>query len=645
MSEKRKVLFWSNSSSVKTGFGSNMRNILKTLHKDPDLEVYEAANGVLYNKEMKTPWKTKGTHPVDINIINEIQNDEFKKRRAYYGNYMIDKIIEEVKPDVIFGIEDVWAFDIAKKPWQGNVPFVAWTTVDSLPILEQAKILHSKSDKFLVWASFAEEQMKKEGFDTETLHGAIDYSSFQPLSLQERNNLRNFHDIKENDYVIGFVFKNQLRKSIPNLLDGFKRFKEKCPKNINPKLLIHTEWIDNPNTWNIESYIKEHSIDNKDILTTHICTECGRYTVKPYEGSNQDCPFCGSKKSFKTKNPDSGLSEKQLNEVYNMMNVYCHPFTSGGQELPIQEAKAAGLITLVTEYSCGTDSCYPHQGGLPLSWHEYREPSSNFIKASTNPESICDQLLAVVNMTEEERQSLINNGINHIKTNFSIDKICSRIKEIAFEFPKCQWDFDFEQKLTNPDYTPDDSIENDAEWLIDAFYGIFGKKFKKTEFDIVENEKLIKKDGRDKVLAFLKQHAIHRNNELRIKKLSLDDILDKDDIGKRIAVVIPESAGDLLMINGLMKGLKELYPEFNIYLFTKPEFFCMVDDNPHIHKILPYRDGLDNLLFLEGIGEHKGFFEIAFLPHVGSQRFINYTHNGKDKRQFNDYASIDFIRQ
>ena len=43
------------------------------------------------------------------------------------------------------------------------------------------------------------------------------------------------------------------------------------------------------------------------------------------------------------------------------MDVYCHPFTSGGQELPIQEAKAAGLITLVTEYSCGTDSCYDHQ--------------------------------------------------------------------------------------------------------------------------------------------------------------------------------------------------------------------------------------------------------------------------------------------
>jgi hypothetical protein len=148
-------------------------------------------------------------------------------------------------------------------------------------------------------------------------------------------------------------------------------------------------------------------------------------------------------------------------------------------------------------------------------------------------------------------------------------------------------------------------------------------------------ESILKKDGREKVLQYLKQHAFGRNNEIRLRNTSLEDLLDKDDKGKRIAVVIPESAGDVLMVNGLLKGLKDLYSEYNIYLFTKPEFFCMIDDNPFIHKLLPFRDGLDNLLFLEGRADHEGFFEIAFLPHVGSQRFLNYLHNGKDKNAFN----------
>ena len=63
------------------------------------------------------------------------------------------------------------------------------------------------------------------------------------------------------------------------------------------------------------------------------------------------------------------------------MDVYCHPFTSGGQEIPIQEAKLTELITLVTNYSCGEDSCNPESGGIPLEWSEYREPGTQFIKA------------------------------------------------------------------------------------------------------------------------------------------------------------------------------------------------------------------------------------------------------------------------
>ena len=99
-----------------------------------------------------------------------------------------------------------------------------------------------------------------------------------------------------------------------------------------------------------------------------------------------------------TTNTGRGVTDAQLNEVYNLMDVYCHPFTSGGQEIPIQEAKLAELITLVTNYSCGEDCCTEESGGLPLDWTEYREPGTQFIKASTSPESISSQLSKVHSM-------------------------------------------------------------------------------------------------------------------------------------------------------------------------------------------------------------------------------------------------------
>ena len=87
------------------------------------------------------------------------------------------------------------------------------------------------------------------------------------------------------------------------------------------------------------------------------------------------------------------------------MDVYCHPFTSGGQEIPIQEAKLTELITLFTNYSCGEDCCTKESAGLPLNWTEYREPGTQFIKASTSPDSIAYQLKKVFKMSAAKEKS------------------------------------------------------------------------------------------------------------------------------------------------------------------------------------------------------------------------------------------------
>ena len=120
------------------------------------------------------------------------------------------------------------------------------------------------------------------------------------------------------------------------------------------------------------------------------------------------------------------------------------------------------------------------------------------------------------------------------------------------------------------------------------------------------------------------------------KGLNLEDMLDD---GERIAVVIPESAGDVLWINSLMDNMKKMYPEFDIYVFTSPKFFDYIEDHPAVYKVLPYSPEIDNLHFLEGNGEHKGFFDMAFLPHYATQRFHNYHHNGLDETQFELYEN------
>ncbi len=150
----------------------------------------------------------------------------------------------------------------------------------------------------------------------------------------------------------------------------------------------------------------ESGVSKDDILCTYCCTSCSGYEVKNFAGQDQPCKFCGNKKGLATCNVTNGVTEDQLNEVYNLMNVYCHPFTSGGQEIPIQEAKLAELITLVTNYSCGEEMCEPEAQSLALDWTEYREHQTEFIKASTNPSSIAKQLTKVFKMKPSKKAEM-----------------------------------------------------------------------------------------------------------------------------------------------------------------------------------------------------------------------------------------------
>ena len=124
------------------------------------------------------------------------------------------------------------------------------------------------------------------------------------------------------------------------------------------------------------------------------------------------------------------------------MDVYCHPFTSGGQEIPVQEAKLAELITLVTNYSCGEDNCTDESGGLPLNWKEYREPGTQFIKATTDPFSIYKQLNKVFKMSKSDKMKRGKIARQFVLDNFSIEVIGKQVEYFIDSCEKVNYDFD-----------------------------------------------------------------------------------------------------------------------------------------------------------------------------------------------------------
>ena len=627
--KKKKLLYQSDFSLAKTGFGRAAKALLSYLYKTGKYDITHYSCGLPYTHPEfeRTPWKTVGSLPNNPQEMQELNKDPNIARLASYGAHYLDKVVQEEKPDVYIAVQDIWGIDFAvEKKWFDKITSVLWTTLDSLPILPAALTKANKIKNYWIWSNFATKAMHELGHKhVKTVHGPIDIQNFYRLENSKREELRKRFNLPLDAFIIGFVFRNQLRKSVPNLLEGYALWKRSNPHIKNTYLLLHTHWGEG---WNIHRLAQEYGINLNEILTTYICRNCGNYEVKPFHGPEVDCRFCNTQKSQITTNVSLGVTEDQLNEVYNLMDVYCHPFTSGGQEIPIQEAKLTELITLVTNYSCGEEMCEQEAESFELDWSEYREHGTEFKKASTKPSSIAKQLNKVYNMPIQKRREMGRKAREWTVDNFSVEIVGKFIEDFIDNAPESNYDFSTKEEEKNP-YFQVPEIKNDSEWIISLYHNILKMK------DVYENDEgykywmheISKGAKRIDIENYFRTIATQENQ--KNKQISFEELLGEGEPEDRILYVMPDSIGDVYLSTSLFKSIKKQYPNKKLYVATNPQNFPVLDGNPHVDKVIRYIPQMDQLMWLEGIGDHKGFFEIAFLPHALTQRILTYVHNGK----------------
>ena len=604
--KKKKIVFHSNHSRAFTGFGKNCKNVLIHLFKTGKYDIVEFCNGLPWSHPdlKKMPWPAYGSLPDDQSLVQELQSNEHMARAAGYGANMVDQIIKQEKPDLYIGAEDVWAFrDYMKRSWWNKTNCMIWTTLDSLPILPDAVSMAPSIKNYYVWSSFAEKALHELGQShVKTLHGSIECSTFYKLENKKRASLRQNLQIPQNMFIVGFVFRNQLRKSVPNILEGFKLFLQQEPRS-NARLLLHTHWGEG---WDIPRLLQEKGIDNNLVLTTYFCNKCGAYEVRPFTGQGQPCKNCGSKESLNTTQVTSGVSEAQLNEVYNLMDVYCHPFTSGGQEIPLQEAKLTELITLATNYSCGEDSCNPESGGIPLEWSEYREPGTQFIKASTYAGSICKNLKKVFNMNPQKRDAQGKKSRQYVIDNYSSEFIGKSLEDIIDKMPDVDWDFDLSYKPRNERYQPPE-IPDNSLWITDLYKNVLRVDVDGSDDGVKHWMHRLNTDmNRPQVLDYFQSVAAKENQENN--KIDFEDVFFKND-RKRALIVCNSDLTTVFAITSLLESFSENYPDADLYFACLPECQCLLDGNPYVKKILPYNPKMEDELSMIGNQNHKGYVD------------------------------------
>ena len=258
--------------------------------------------------------------------------------------------------------------------------------------------------------------------------------------------------------------------------------------------------------------------------------------------------------------------------------------------------------------------------------------NGRIIKASTLPTSIFSQLQHVYNLSPELKKSLGQSARQFVIDNYSIQVVGKFFEELFDSLPYVDYEFQNKKVKCDPFYDPDPNLQ-DKEWTESLYSNIL---MKQDPAGVAHWMQRLKSDlKRSDVLNYFRKVALSDNQSSFLDEMLLS--LKENDNSKKIAFVQPNGVEEIIIATSLVSSIKKLYPDYDIYFFTKNEYFDLINSHPDIKKVLNYFNKMDDPLFFEGKGSNNKYFDMVFAPYLSINN--NYFRNAEDIIQYNIYES------
>jgi glycosyltransferase involved in cell wall biosynthesis len=321
--KKLKIGVLSDSATFVTGYATIARKIANYMSEQGH-EVYYFAHGYM-GQNLKPGVTFEDGLELKFNIIGQ-------GREAYFKD-LLPIYTKQLKLDIVFILFDTFML----YPW-----FMDWD-------LSPAKVIFyypsdgggglplgcenilARCNKAVAMAKFGQKQVKDMyNLDTDYIPHAVDTNVFKPLPKEERDELRKKMGF-EGKFVIGSVFRNQGRKMADRTIKAMALYAKKNPNAI---LFLHTDPQDNAQVFDLLSLIRRYNLQNR-------------------------VAFSGMK-FFK------GFDYSQMNQVYNLMDVFILTTSGEGFGIPTVEAMSAGVPVLVTDYTTTAELVKDTKSGMAI---------------------------------------------------------------------------------------------------------------------------------------------------------------------------------------------------------------------------------------------------------------------------------------
>jgi glycosyltransferase involved in cell wall biosynthesis len=375
---------------VPTGFGIVSKNLINTFRKHYDVHVI----GVNYFGDYDPLIEGLKVYPASAGG-GEI-----------YGFDKFLKLLTQLQPAVCFVLNDIWiAMDYNKQIVEYNklfpdnkTQFMLYTPIDAENIKRDFIDMVTEFDHIVTYTDFGKEQLLIGGMSKEihvVPHG-VDSTKFKRM---DKASVKKAMKMKENDFIVLNVSRNQPRKR----LDLF--------------FFIFAEWV---KRYNLPETVRVY-----------------------YHGALQDygidilqwCEYLGIKDRLAISRPDltpnNGLTDEQMNMVYNSADVFFTTTAAEGWGLPVAEAMAVGVPCVLPAHSALTE--WPEGNALYAECYPFpslTDRGLNTIHHLTNVDSAIEALHKLYT-DEKFRKELGESSYKHMQSpKFKWDVIAKQFMEI-----------------------------------------------------------------------------------------------------------------------------------------------------------------------------------------------------------------------
>jgi len=338
MSDKPTILWMSDNALNCTGYANQSFNIMNFLSEDYNTH-YLAHNYVGYSIPPGLTLKDGTKFNFTLHGCG---------KEAYCKDMMIPKI-KELNADFFGILLDTFML----YPWLNQMDFAPAKSFFYFPSDGGAGVplgcdsILRKMNFSVAMSKYAQKQVK-DYYNIECHHipHGVDCDVFYPLTTAERQKLKhetiaymmdgaNYSAIRgvlSDKFVIGVVARNQGRKMLDRTFKAMYYIKQMIPSAV---LFMHTDPFDAAGVFNMGELINRYGLQGKVF----------------FSGMN----------FFK------GFDYKQMNDVYNVMDVFFLTTSGEGWGIPTVEAMSCGVPPVITDYTSTKEILIDDiQCGLPI---------------------------------------------------------------------------------------------------------------------------------------------------------------------------------------------------------------------------------------------------------------------------------------